>query len=272
MQILIPVLVCMGVAAVCAVILTLASVFFGVKEDEKFLAIRDALPGANCGACGFSGCDGYAKALAEGKVKETTLCVPGGAAAAKDIASVLGVESGEVARKVAYVSCNGTCDVVDKKFEYQGVKTCKSATMNYAGDRLCSYACLGYGDCAAVCPEDAIVIKNGVAKVISESCIGCGKCAKTCPNGIIKIINATTKVAVTCSNHDKGAVTRKICTNGCIGCMKCVKTCPNGAISMNENLAVINYDKCTGCGECAKACPVHAIHEDCFVCEEIVCG
>ena len=59
-EIILPVIVCLCIAAICAVILTVASRLFSVKEDEKYVTIRECLPGANCGACGYTGCDGYA--------------------------------------------------------------------------------------------------------------------------------------------------------------------------------------------------------------------
>jgi RnfABCDGE-type electron transport complex B subunit len=266
MPILIPVLILSAIAIVCAIILTVADKFFGIKEDEKFLAIRDALPGANCGACGYLGCDAYAKALAEGKTATTNLCVPGGDKCSQEIATVLGVEAQDVVEKVAYVACNGTCDAAPRKYDYQGHKTCRTANMAYSGDKFCTYACLGYGDCVAVCPQNAISVEDGIAHVDPRKCIGCGICVRECPNGIIHLINDTTRVIVECSNKDKGALTRKYCSNGCIGCMKCQKTCPQGAITVKDNLASINYDLCTGCGACVEACPVKCIHEGNFVC------
>ena len=266
MPVLIPVIILFAIALICAVILTLSSVFFGVKEDERAVAIRDCLPGANCGACGYSGCDGYAKALAEGTADKTNLCVPGGDGAAKDIAAILGVDAEDVVEKVAYVACNGTCDAVQRQYDYHGQKTCRTANMAYSGDKFCNFACLGYGDCAKVCPQGAISVSDGVARVNPQKCIGCGICVRECPNGIIHLINDTTRVVVECSNHDKGAVTRKICSNGCIGCMKCQKTCPHGAITVQDNLATIDYSLCTGCGSCVEVCPVHCIHEGNFIC------
>ena len=266
MPILIPVLLLVGIAIVCAVLLTLSNIFFGVKEDETAVAIRECLPGANCGACGYSGCDGYAKALADGKEEKTNLCVPGGDKTAKEIASVLGVEAEDVVEKVAYVACNGTCGAVERKYDYIGLKSCVAANLSYSGDKFCTFACLGYGDCVKVCPRDAISVSNGVAKVDPQKCIGCGMCVRECPNHIIKLVNDTVKVVVQCSNHDKGAVTRKICSNGCIGCMKCQKACPHGAVKVENNLAIVDYSLCTGCGECVKVCPVHCIREDNFIC------
>ena len=265
-EILIPVGILFGIALICAVLLTVSNKYFGIKEDEKAIALRDCLPGANCGACGYSGCDGYANALACGKTDKTNLCVPGGDGVAKQIADVLGVQSEDVVEKVAYVACNGTCDAVTKKFEYQGEKTCRIANMSYSGDKVCNFACLGYGDCARACPQDAISIEDGIAHVNPRKCIGCGICVRECPNSIIHLINDTSRVVVECSNHDKGAVTRKACTNGCIGCMKCQKTCPHGAITVVDNLATIDYSLCTGCAECVKVCPVHCIHEGSFIC------
>ncbi len=266
LPIIIPIGLLVGIAVLCAVLLTVSDIFFGVKENEKVSAVRECLPGANCGACGFSGCDGYAKALGEGETSETNLCIPGGDSAAKAIAEVLGVESADVVERVAYVACNGTCDAVEKRYDYQGHKTCHTANMAYQGNKLCSFACLGYGDCVRVCPKDAISIENGVAHVDPRKCIGCGICTRECPNGIIHLIKDTTRVVVECSNHDKGALTRKYCKNGCIGCMKCEKTCPTGAIKVRDNLATIDYELCTGCGSCAEVCPVKCIHEGNFIC------
>ena len=265
-DILYPVLILFGIGIVCSAILIVANIFFGVKEDETAVAIRDCLPGANCGACGYSGCDGYAKALADKATTETNLCVPGGDSTSKEIAAILGVDAADVVEKVAYVACNGTCDAVQKKFDYQGQKSCRAANMAYSGDKFCSYACLGYGDCVAVCPQGAISVENSVARIDARKCIGCGICVRECPNSIIHLINDTSRVVVECSNHDKGALTRKYCSNGCIGCMKCQKTCPNGAIKVENNLATIDYSLCTGCGECVAVCPVHCIHEGNFIC------
>ena len=265
MTILIPVLILVGIALLCAVLLTVANKYFGIKEDQTFVEVRDCLPGANCGACGYSGCDGYAKALTNGDVA-ANLCVPGGDKTAKDIACILGVSADDVVEKVAFVACNGTCGATEKKYSYRGEPNCIAANLAYNGDKNCSAACLGYGDCALACPQDAISIENDVARIDPQKCIGCGICVRICPKHIINLVTDTTRVVVECSNHEKGAITRKQCTNGCIGCMKCEKTCPHGAIKVKDNLAVIDYNLCTGCGECAKVCPVKCIHEGNFIC------
>ena len=268
MEILVPVLVLLVIAVICAVLLTLSSVFFGVKENEKIAEVRDCLPGANCGACGYSGCDSYAKALAEGECDNPSLCVPGSDGVAKEIAAIMGLEAADVVEKVAYVACNGSCAPEERKYRYEGIKTCKAANMNYSGDRFCTFACLGYGDCIRVCPRDAITINEErcIAEIDPKKCIGCGLCAKECPNNIIHLINDTSTVVVKCSSHDRGAQVRKVCMNGCIGCGKCEKTCPHGAIKVENNLATIDYEKCTGCGKCHEVCPVKCIHFGNFIC------
>ena len=258
MEIWVPILVVCIIGLICGVGLSVASSVMAVKEDERFPAIRDCLPGANCGACGFTGCDGYAKALLQPGTK-TNLCVPGGAEAAKKLAAVLGVEAEETVRKVAVVKCSGTCDVTQPKAEYRGIHTCSAAKLLFGGPGSCTYGCIGYGDCVAVCPQKAISLERGVAFVDAESCIGCGLCAKQCPQGVIALVPETAKSVVACSNRDKGAMTRKACSIGCIGCMKCAKNCEADAITVSGNLAAIDYAKCTGCGKCAEVCTTGCI-------------
>lgn len=240
------------------VLLALASHFMRVEEDETVKKIRECLPGANCGACGYAGCDDYANALSNGNAK-TNLCVPGGDRVASEIASVLGVAAEDVVEKIAVVHCNGTCDATEKKNLYNGVNSCAAQGSLFGGPGSCRYGCLGCGDCAAVCPNDAICLKDGIARINREKCVGCGMCASACPKKIISIVPDIKEVAVLCSNRDKGAVARKACKNACIGCKKCELNCPEKAIAVKDNAAVIDYDKCTGCKTCIEGCPTHAI-------------
>ena len=260
MEIWVPILVVCIIGLICGVGLSVASSVMAVKEDERFPAIRDCLPGANCGACGFTGCDGYAKALLTPGTK-TNLCVPGGAEAARKLAEVLGVEAEAVEPKVAIVRCGGDCEHTSPKEDYRGIASCQAAKLFFGGKGTCTYGCLGFGDCAKVCPHDAISWNNGIAAIDPSVCVGCGLCAKTCPQQVIAAIPQSAKTAVLCSNHDKGAVTRKACSAGCIGCMKCVKTCEHDAVHVEGNLASVDYEKCVGCGACAQACPTGALHD-----------
>jgi len=241
----------------CSVMLAVASKFMSVQVDERATKVRECLPGANCGACGFAGCDDYAKKLCEGA--PTNLCVPGGDSAAKKIADILGVEFEDVKEKYAIVRCNSDCAESGYLMDYHGQESCAAASMFFAGRGKCSYGCTGYGDCVAVCKYDAIHIVDGVARVDKMKCAGCGLCAKACPKHLIDIINYTNDVYVACMNKDKGVETRKQCKNGCIGCKKCERTCPNGAIAVTDNLAAVDQSKCVSCGLCVAVCPTNAI-------------
>ena len=147
MEILIPILAVTVIGLICAVGLAVASSVMAVKEDTRFTEIRACLPGANCGACGYTGCDGYAKALLEPGTK-TNLCVPGADAVAAQIAALLGVEAEDVVEKIAVVQCAGTCEATSVKADYRGIPSCAAAKLFYGGNGSCIFGCMGFGDCA----------------------------------------------------------------------------------------------------------------------------
>lgn len=247
------------IGIICAVMLVVAAKFMAVPVDERIPAVRECLPGANCGACGYAGCNGYAEALVADESLPVNLCVPGGADAANAIGEVLGRAAGETVKKVAVVACKGDCHATQNKMDYKGIETCTAASNLFAGPASCSYGCIGLGECAAACPEQAICIVDGLARVDARKCVGCGICAKTCPKHIISIQAVTENVKVLCSNKDKGASVKKICSTGCLGCGLCAKNCPAEAITMVDNKPVIDYSKCAGCGLCAEKCPAKCI-------------
>lgn len=253
-DILIALAVVGGVGLIAAIFLALFSHFFAVEQDEREKNVRAALPGANCGACGYKGCDDYAASVASGEAAPN-LCIPGGADVAASLGEIMGVEASAAASSTAFVHCNGNCEATSKKMIYDGVQSCRAATAVYGGPNACNYGCMGLGDCAAVCPANAICIEDGIAHVDPRLCVGCGVCVKTCPKNIISLVPQQTKTVVMCNSKDKGADARKLCKNSCIGCKKCEKACPENAISVVNNLAKIDYDKCTGCGVCAAGCP-----------------
>lgn len=257
-SILIAVLLVAALGLVFGLILAVASVLMAVPKDEKAEALLDLLPGANCGACGYSGCEGYAKAMANDGEK-VGLCSPGGVAVAEATARLLGVEGGEVAHKTAMVRCGGCEEFTARKLDYHGIPSCRAAAQFYGGNWQCNYGCLGYGDCVAVCEYEAITVKDGLAHVDSTICRGCTKCVTACPKGLITMFDSNVHGVVRCSSHDKGAATRTACKVGCIGCGKCVKVCEHGAITVTDSLASIDPDKCVGCGKCAENCPIHCI-------------
>ncbi len=258
-QIWISVLIIGGMGLLFGLLLGIASKIFAVETDERIPKIAELLPGANCGGCGFAGCNAYATAVVEGGAAPN-LCPVGGNAAAAQIAEILGVEAQEVEPKVARVLCNGNPDRAAAKYLFDGAKDCHSVARLGGGDKLCAYGCLGFGSCVTVCPVGAISVDTGVAVIDPEKCGGCGSCVQECPKNVIKIFPAKSKYFVTCNSNDKGKQTRLNCQVGCIGCGICVKNCPKEAISMENNLAVIDAEKCVNCGICAKKCPQHAIN------------
>lgn len=246
------------IAIVAGALLSVASVVFAVPVDEKALAIREILPGANCGACGYAGCDDYAAALAAGTA-EIGACSPGGADVAEECSVILGKAAGEMVRRAAMVKCDGLCSNAPQKLIYDGVPTCQAASLIFSGDSSCSFGCLGKGDCASVCPENAILINDGLAMIDQDKCVACGLCVKACPKHIIDLVPYNHLTHVLCKNTDKGADAMKVCQVSCIGCMKCQKACEHDAIHVTNFLASIDYDKCVDCGECAAVCPKNAI-------------
>ncbi len=240
-------------------ILAFASQIFHVEVDPKQEQVRECLAGANCGGCGYPGCDGYAAAVAAGEAP-TNKCVAGGAEAAAKIAEIMGVAADAAEPMVAFVPCSGTVGHAETRFNYNGPVDCQAA-MLFGGksNKTCTFACIGLGNCVKACQFDAMHIVDGVAKVDRSKCVGCGACVDTCPKSIIKLIPASQKVMPVCNNHDKGAQVMKMCDFGCIGCMKCQRECPADAIIVENNLAVVNPDKCVKCGHCADICPRHII-------------
>ncbi len=221
--------------------------------------MREALPGANCGGCGFPGCDGFASAVVEGSA-EATACAVCSKEALAEIGKILGIEIDASVRKVARVLCQGDNGSCGDKAAYEGMKDCKAAALVSGGFKLCDVGCFGLGTCARVCAFDAIVIgEDGIAKIDEDKCTGCGKCTTECPQHGIVIMSDAQKSYVACRNVGFGKAVSSVCTKGCIGCSLCVKICPEKAIAMEGKLAVIDGKKCTGCGLCAEKCRPNAI-------------
>lgn len=257
--ILIPIAIVSGLGIIFGLILSYASVKFEVKVDDRVAKVREALPGANCGACGFTGCDNYAEAIANGS--EINRCPVGGAELVTRLGEIMGVEAGAGEKMVARVMCNGTWDNVNIKFDYDGIMDCRSASTMAGGPSSCIYGCVGMGSCKKVCAFDAIIVENGLARIDESKCSGCGKCVAECPKLIIKMVPAKSEYTVACSNDEKGAVARKNCKVACIACRKCVKECPREAISIVNMHAVIDPSKCDNCGACIVVCPTNAIRK-----------
>ncbi len=250
--------------AALGIILSIAKIKLNVEKDKRYGYIVDALPGANCGACGFPGCGGYAMKIIEGSVP-INLCMVGGKEAVEKISRIMEIQA-EVRKPVkARVHCHGGSDVAAVKYLYNGPRTCVAANQVMGGFKVCQYGCLGLGDCENSCPFDAIHLdERGVPVVDWERCTGCGACVTACPRGIITLEDAEIEVHVACRNLEKAPVMKKGCSVGCIACNRCVKACKEvfadkpeigTAIEVVNFCAVIDYTKCINCGKCAEVCP-----------------
>jgi len=262
MTILEPVLIIGGLALVFGIILAFASKFFYVKIDERIESITQLLPGANCGSCGFPGCAGYASAIVEQEL-DITLCSPGGKLTVQKIADILGKTANATARKVALIHCNsGGKNNTNFKYKYVGISNCKAATLLGGGPNFCIHGCVGQNSCMNVCKFGAISINENAMRIINrDKCTGCAVCVKECPRGLIELVSVEKFVHILCSSKDKGVVAKKSCgaNTSCIGCGLCAKNCPSSAISVENNLAKIDYSKCTNCGVCVGKCLTKAI-------------
>ena len=247
------------ISIIIGVVLSIAEKVFHIDVDEKEIAVREELPGSNCGGCGYAGCDALAKAIAQGEAP-VSACPVGGMPVAEKIAAIMGQEVGDVERKVAYVKCDGTSEKRESDYNYFGIDTCVyAAKMPGSSPYSCKYGCLGFGSCVKVCDRDAIRIINKKAVVDESLCIACGKCLKVCPHNLIELIPAKSKYRVQCSSCSRGKDVKNACTAGCIGCGMCARNCPNDAIIFENNIAKIDQSKCTACGLCAEKCPVKSI-------------
>ncbi len=251
-----------GLGIVFGVALAIVAARFVVKVDPKVEQVRNTLPGANCGACGFAGCMGYAEAVVGNPDVAVSMCAPGKSAIAEKIAEITGKKAEKVDPKIARVFCQGGKNLSQRKFIYTGVQDCAAAVLAAGGDKSCEYGCLGYATCMRACPFDAITMSADNLPIISkEKCTACGTCVTACPKQVIELALESKAVVISCHSRDKGADTKKKCQVGCIACGICVRTCPVDAIKIDNNTARIDHAKCIVCGLCVRKCPTNAIHD-----------
>ncbi len=232
-----------GLGVFFAAILAVADKTMGVEEDKKIVEIEEALPGLNCGACGYAGCHSFALALNRGDAPVAG-CLPGGDEAATKLAKLLGLEKGEQVKSVAVLHCNADGEQRKVYAAYKGIQTCQAANKVFGGGVACEYGCLGLSDCQRVCPFGAIKMANGLPVVNAAKCTSCGKCVNVCPLGLYTVEKFIKDeiVVVACSSREKAPVVKKVCGVGCIACKVCEKL-SGSVFEVKDNLAKVNYNK-----------------------------
>ena len=241
--------------------LAYASVKFAVEEDPRKESIDEALPGIDCGACGYPGCASYADAVVN-EEEEIDLCQPGGAEVEEAIADIMDLEAGgDSVEKVAQLMCQGDRDATVFQADYQGIASCNAINMEES-IKSCPYGCLGFGDCIDICPFDAIHMNdNGLPEVDLEACTACGECVEECPRDIIELVTSKQEVTAKCKSILEGSTVSDVCEKGCIACTLCEQNCPVDAITMEDNLPVVDDETCIECGKCVEVCPTDSMAE-----------
>ena len=203
MTILYSTLVLLVLALVFGVTLAVLGKKLAVHEDERIKQVREKLSGANCGGCGYAGCDAFAKAVVEGKA-DINACAATSAENKKAIADIMG-QSIDAEETMIVVACRGGKYAVDK-YEYMGYGNCRSMELLGGGRKQCKWGCLGMGSCVDSCPFSAMKVgEDGYAQVDREKCVACGRCINSCPKRLVKRVPASAKYYVACSNCLRGA-------------------------------------------------------------------
>ncbi|MCL2519789.1 MAG: 4Fe-4S binding protein [Spirochaetaceae bacterium] len=220
--------------------------FFSKKMPPKVSseASAELLAGENCGLCGYHSCAAYLEALLLNKEKNARRCrlqesfeQENFIAKLKEIYNYNYI----AANKVAYVFCGGNKQHSKYRFNYTGVASCAAAHLNVLNSKQCLYGCIGLGDCAASCPQQAITVSKGLAYVHKDLCKSCGSCVVLCPTKVIKFVDKAADFVVACSSHDNAEVTAAACSVGCMACGTCLKRAPLGGFSIKDNLCSIDY-------------------------------
>ena len=247
-----------GMGVLLGARLGMADKLFAVQVDERVALVRENVAGANCGACGYPGCDAFSVAVVAGQAPVTG-CTPGGVKSAEALAEIMGVSSGDLEPMVARIRCQGGCGISVDRYEYTGLKSCRHAAGLAGGPKVCSSACYGLGDCQRVCQFDAISFVNGLCVIDPEKCTACGMCVAECPNSLIKLLPQAASVTVRCRNTQAPKIANGACEFACISCKRCEKACEYDAIHVTNFLAEIDPAKCTLCEACVAVCPKKCI-------------
>lgn len=235
--------------------LALAAHKFAVEINPKVEEVMEILAGAQCGGCGYPGCEAYAEAVVHEPEVSTTLCFPGKKPVADAIARITGKAAGAVEDLIAVAHCSKLQGDVQKKYRYVGDLTCAGAALAFGGPLDCQHACLGFGDCATACQFNAIQIVDDFPVVDPQICVACGACVKVCPKKLVHLVPKSARVIIPCNTKDGAKETMEVCKAGCIHCKACMRKCPAEAISEVNGVIKIDQKQCIAYGpSCEEVC------------------
>ena len=177
------------------------------------------------------------------------------------IANFLGVELGSQEKQVARLACAGGSNVARRHGDYRGVESCRAAALVSGGGKGCAWGCLGLADCERVCDFDAIVMdRHDLPQVIDDLCTACGDCVDICPRDLFSLQPVSHRLWVACKNLEKGEAAEDECVVACNGCGRCAADAPGDMITMENNLAVVDYSQNALASRVAiERCPTGAI-------------
>jgi Na+-translocating ferredoxin:NAD+ oxidoreductase subunit B len=203
-------------------------------------------------------------------------------------------QEGYSEKSVAVVNCLSTSANNQLAFRSQERSSCLDMHLQHGGERACAWACLGEADCVEDCPEEAIVMRNGLPLIDSETCTGCGDCVKSCPRQVISLLPADSQIFNACGSAENRDLRMTKCEKGCHSSNECLSTkfVEENMVIRKSDRTMINYtrssnllplkalcpsgvfrdrisfrpwfsinDFCTGCNDCLPTCPV----ENCIV-------
>nr|NJM04006.1 FAD-dependent oxidoreductase [Desulfobacula sp.] len=213
-----------GLGIITGAVLAIASKAFYVYEDPMVVAVGGALPGANCGGCGYPGCNANAEAIVKG-LSPVNSCVAAGSEVALQIAAIMGVSVSDKEPEFAGPGCYYGKDEADMAYRYHGITDCRAAEMLFGGMKVCRIGCLGLGTCVRACMFGALTMgPDGLPKVDRNKCTGCGACERICPKHIIRLTSTARRIL--------REYTREECTT------PCQRACPTG-IDIKEYIRLI---------------------------------
>ncbi|MDD2702098.1 MAG: (Fe-S)-binding protein [Sideroxydans sp.] len=226
-----------------ALFLAIASKRLYVFEDPRIDQVEEMLPHSNCGACGTAGCRNFAEQVVAGSI-EPARCTVNPPQQNISIASLLGIDLGNVEKRIARLACAGGNNVAKSSANYVGHSTCRSASVISGGGRSCVWGCLGLGDCSHVCDFGAISMnRQGLPEVDPDKCTACGDCVDICPKQLFSLEPVSRQLWVACKNQADPSASEYSCDVSCTACGRCVMDAAPGLIKLERNLAVIDYNK-----------------------------